>query len=241
MVELSVMEEIKLSDRKEEKKYIWMCFVGKRLYGIERFVKEAVKLGVSRAIPPTMLKNFEFGDRIYLAVMEKQIEGLKKVQATIFGFYTIENLLLSCSEALKKEIYSDPRYKVVKIEDMNVTVNRICGSYTVTSTAFVDASLKEIAEVITEKSMQANEKVRIMLGGKFSPVEPLTIVTPFSRSPIRVECDESIIKPLSKMPNDFEKKVLHVDRYSKRTSISKEEADIILNMQMELKDFNGDG
>jgi len=161
----------------------WLHYVGTGLYKIEVFAREAVKHGVQRAVPFSMLKRFEFGTPILLAYYR---EG----KAEVFGYFNVNGL----THNLPKEVYEDllETVDVVRLDNTSVSVSRACGSYTVGSTAYIDETLESLVEKIKqacEKHGVDPNKFKWFINGRYYPFKNSFVLTPakFTRGYMRVK------------------------------------------------------
>ena len=143
-------------------------FIGRSTYSETLFIKEAMKQGVSRALPKEIIKKFRFGDKILVAFWSpEKKEGKKKFERTgkakIIGYFVITGINVDhrVVEAIR------PKLKIVHEDAGGYTVERGCGSYTVTGVAYVQNSLSELIELIEEYEKQTGTKVKVMVTGDF--------------------------------------------------------------------------
>ena len=234
--ELFLEESIELKEE-ETDNGVWLHYIGKGLYTIESFVREAKKYGVSRAIPLQMLKKLNWGDKIYLAQSLSKVEtdAKNEVVAKVFGYFRVESVQLSASDKLKSEVYGDERVRAKVVDSGGYTVQRACGSYEVGSIAVTNANLSTVAEVIKEKENELGEKAKVFVCGELVLIEPIEITAPFTRSLVRVNIDESklVVKKTLKIESKREKAVVHVKDYKRRLRLNKTEKLKLLNRSLE--------
>jgi len=128
----------------------WLHFIGNRLYGIKRFIAEARRLGVQRAVPFHQLKHFRYNDVVLLATYNK-IED--EDVAHVFGYFRITGLVYNLEEANEKLL---EKLDIVKTVDCGgKTETRACGSYCVGSAYIVNDDLPEIYEKAKETCKEA--------------------------------------------------------------------------------------
>ena len=137
------------------KKRTWIHFIGLNYYSIDKFIQEAEKIGIARAVSPQVLRKLNTGDVIMLA---------QKVgkSTRVFGYFTFTEMT-GLDPALVAELKScGVIKKMPALEPMSI--QRGCGSYTITGSYQVTDSQSMMA-LIRE---QPNEKIgRVMIGGKF--------------------------------------------------------------------------
>lgn len=81
------MEETDEKGEHKMNKNIWLHWVGEKYYSINSFKKEVQAMGVCRRINSKILKNFNWGDKVYLATGIKD-NGTKRT--VIFGYFNID-------------------------------------------------------------------------------------------------------------------------------------------------------
>ena len=165
-----------------EEEFVKLHYVGKGLYDIERFKKEAHRYGVSRALPLSIVKKLKDHERIYLAQWNKG-------KALIFGYFTVDGLQYFGSEELKKKIREDERLKVRSESYSGEVVIRGCGCYTISSVTYVDNSISELAQIIDDARKELGENVKVFVTGRFYEIEPFEIPAPFSRGIVKVPAE----------------------------------------------------
>ena len=216
--------EDKIELREEnESNLVWLHYVGRGLYSINTFVREAKKYGVSRAIPLQMLKKLHWGEKIYLAQVKEKLEG-GKVVAKVFGYFTIRGINISGSDELKKAVFEDERVNARVVSTGGTYVERACGSYVVSATAVTSADLETVANVISEKAKEFGESVKVFIGGELTLIDPIEIVAPFTRSLVKVELDESKVKITRTLKiKEEDKHIHHVKDYVRRKTLTKKD------------------
>jgi len=205
---------------------IYVHYIGKGLYDIDSFVKEAKKFGVARAIPPSVLKKFNWGDRIYLAqYITKEVDGKKVGFAKIFGYFEIEGINLSGSNELKERVRSS--LNATCVGGGGGVVTRRCGSYAIGSVCYVKNDLKVTVETIVKTASDLGEKAKVFATGKLVLMEPIEVEAKFSRSVVKVEVDPAMIKvkqpiePTKLKVLNKKKFVAHVLDYQQRKRLTK--------------------
>jgi len=161
-------------------------YIGNRTYGIERFVKEAKNIGVSRTLPTTLLKQMEWGQPVLLAVWRRMSEEQdrktrEKGSALVFGYFTITGL--NASNQLVQIAKKHLNIKGSIEYDGGQLVRRGCGTYSVTATHYIDNTLKETVEALEKAMEELGMKEKIFATGQFHELEHFTITpAPFTRS-----------------------------------------------------------
>lgn len=133
----------------------WIHFIGKSYYSVNKFIKEAVQMGISRAVSLQTFKNMEFGDRVFLA--QGDSKGSK-----IFGFFIIESVL-----GIGKELQDQMEKEGIIEKDNNSTpviVQRGCGSYMVSGTSII-RDYDKFMDIV--KNADKEQLDRLMIGGEF--------------------------------------------------------------------------
>jgi len=202
----------------------WLHYVGSGLYKREVFEREAVKYGVQRAVPFSMLKRFEFGASILLAYYR---EG----KAEVFGYFNVNGL----THNLPKEVYEDllETVDVVRLDNTSVSVSRACGSYTVGSTAYIDETLESLVEKIKQACERHGvdpKKFKWFLTGRYHPFKTGFVLTPakFTRSYMKVDIEGLDIR---RQEGESER-LLWVFDYERRTYLSKRERGALLSQKI---------
>lgn len=177
---------------------ILLHYIGKRYYTIETFTKEALKHGVSRALPASVIKKLKWGDRVYTAFYEKDEKG---PYALVFGYFIITGLNVTDVEVVE-EAKKDERLKVVKVvapAGGGGRVTRGCGSYEVGGTTYVDNSLDELVDIIEDTAKKMGKKVKIMVAGRFQST-PLIAIRgiSFTRGLLRVRIPEDTFRVVTR-------------------------------------------
>jgi hypothetical protein len=164
-------------------------YTGKGLYGKERFIEEARRLGVSRSVPARMLSKVKWGDPILLAEYEPSDAGrFKDGKALGFGYFAVNGLsLANVPDGLRDKLLK--RLDVVDGEAVGATVRRRCGSYIVGSQYVVNDSLGELIAAIRKLSKQEQEKVKVFVNGEFSELEFELQPINFCRTLVTVDLD----------------------------------------------------
>ena len=148
---------------KTEKSQTWIHFIGKNYYTMNKFVKEANLINVSRAISPFVIKKMNIGDVVLLA----QKDGSSSKIFGYFVFTEITGLTPEAIETLQKEkiINKVPSITPVKIE-------RGCGSYTVTG-EYEICSANDLMNTLRDLD---NDLIgRVMIGGQFHILKDIGI------------------------------------------------------------------
>jgi hypothetical protein len=132
----------------------WIHFVGKSYYSIEKFINEATREGVSRAMSVHIFKKMELGDRIFLAQKHEK-------HTKIFGYFIFDAVT-----GLSQELYTKllEAGAVRNIPTMPFTVTRGCGSYIVDGMSEI-TSPSEFMRILKEGDKKDFD--RLMVGGKF--------------------------------------------------------------------------
>lgn len=166
-------------------------FIGKSAYNEKLFIKEAKKLGVSRALPFPIAKNL-YGKLLLLAF--KTEEGAKVIGYTIVSGYTIPSSILT--EALAKAEINPCDYKVVSGDGCAIT--RGCGSYVVTASVYMDndENLQKVLEVLAE--IYKEKKFKVFVNGAFYPIKSFIVQAKFTRSVTTVELNDELANVLPK-------------------------------------------
>ena len=174
----------------------YLHYVG-GLYTPEKFVEEAKRIGVSRRIPLRSIRNLKWGDEVLCATWEpykavlieggeekEHSAGFKEGKARVFCSFKVTRLFVEDPDinyVLLAELHFI-RGKVLKEVSSGVMqVERECGTYYVSGSVLVSASIEEIYEILSVIA----PKAKVMIGGElyreFSPPVVLDGV-PFTRT-----------------------------------------------------------
>jgi len=211
----------------------WLHYIGVGIYRREIFEREAVKLGVQRAIGFNLLSSLEFGQPILLA----HYCGRGSDTAEVFGYFTVTGV----SHNLPKEVASEllETVNVVKVDSTPVAVTRACGSYVVGTTAYIDETL----ESLVDKIKQACEKHGInpnnfkwFIKGEYHPFKNSIVLTPikFTRGYMKVKIEGLDLK----QQQIEDRNMVWVFDYERRMYLTKRERDALLSHK--LTDYSGD-
>jgi len=174
---------------KEDEKGVELLlhYIGKRYYSVRTFTKEGLQHGVSRALPPNVIKTLNWDDKVYTAFYEKDEKG---PYALVFGYFTITGLNVT-NPLVTEEAKKDPRLKIVKVEVNGGSKNGVtrgCGSYIIAGRTYIENSLPELVEIIQDAQKRLGVKSKIMVAGKFHPLEPFAIRgAPFTRGVVKAK------------------------------------------------------
>jgi len=166
------------TDLWRELDYYPVHFVGLRYYTVKSYVEEAKRLGVSRALPVNVLKRFNWGDPIFLAIhVKEQSEDGKEVipTAVVFGYFRIGWLQFKATPRVHQAVANDPRLNAKHYALPSVIhENRGCGEYDVVGVTTVgkEVTLPMLISVIREHAKRFGDKVKVMVGGVFEEIDP---------------------------------------------------------------------
>jgi hypothetical protein len=133
----------------------WIHFIGKSYYTINTFISEAKRIGISRAVAPTVLRKMNIGDIVLLT----QKDG---VSTKIFGYFMINNITGLSSTLIKK---LESNHIIESTSSLTpMSIKRGCGSYNIVATYTIDRPEK-LMEVIQHSTDE--EIGRVMIGGEF--------------------------------------------------------------------------
>jgi len=181
-------------------------YVGKRLYSLKLFIREAEQHGVSRAIPLSIVGKMKWGEPILLAFYDT-----KKGVANIFGYFTVDTITHNFPKLLADELCR--KVHIVDSKKVDVEVDRGCGSYIVRSIAYTDEELEKVVEKIKEVAEKYNYKVKIFVGGKLKIFkEMIRVPAKFTRSIVYVDLDVDI-----KTLPQREVRIVRIDNYRRRS------------------------
>lgn len=152
----------------------FLHFIGKGLYSKEEFILESEKFGVNRAFPANISKHMKFGDKILLSQFEpihldsetdkrKNKEG----RAVVMGYYIVDSVNFDAqnSKEFYEKLYS--QLDIVSTTNVNKTVSRRCGSYTLGTVIYVNDSLEDIVTKAVKIAEELKIKIKSFISGKF--------------------------------------------------------------------------
>lgn len=155
-------------------------FVGNATYSEELFIRESMRYGVSRALPLNIAVKLRPGDVVLLA--RKVREG-----ARVFGYFVVEGY------SLPEDVVSKIKQSVrTRCDNVDKTIHRGCGSYTVSSICVVEDDWDKLVEKIKEL-----RNVKIFVNGKFYPLNPFIVNARFTRGITYVDVDEKIVAEIN--------------------------------------------
>lgn len=127
----------------------WIHWLGVKYYSISSFIDEARRMGVSRRIPPQVLKGMSWGDSIFMIGESPKFPGY----GILFGKFYVDRVKFATKSKKVKEDLQELmlRSKVKLICEAPHTDKRGCG--TETSGGYYlksSAKVKEIGEILAK-------------------------------------------------------------------------------------------
>lgn len=144
----------------------WLHWIGKQYYTMNSFTKEAEKYGVSRRVSPQQMKQMNWGDTVYCAMLDGKT-------GVIFSSFTVDRITGLNAETNKKITEKHPSKLV---DTGGYAVNRGCGEYTTGPTYSIDADIEEIANEVIEIEAKSDNKSKPMVSGQFTKIEPIRLL-----------------------------------------------------------------
>jgi len=135
-------------------------YIGKEMYNIDVFEREAQRHGVQRAVSFSQLKTLKFGIPVLLASYIKPIpttnteqiskKGISSVlpSAEVFGYFTLDGISHNLPKDLSQLLQS--KLSIIKTEESPFSVSRACGSYSVGSITYIKEDLSTLLKKIQE-------------------------------------------------------------------------------------------
>ena len=172
----------------------YLHYVGKKLYNINRFEREAKRYGVQRAIPFRSIKDFEFGNKILLA----HYMGKKENATNVFGYFRVEEIVNNLPEKVREKLIVE--LDVVAVIDSSGIERRACGSYAVGGGVIIENNIKDLIE----KTIKVCEEEKVdpvmykwFLKGSYTSI-PNFIMKPakFTRGYRKIEFEGDLGKEL---------------------------------------------
>ncbi|MBW2675667.1 MAG: hypothetical protein JRD89_20050 [Deltaproteobacteria bacterium] len=164
----------------------WLHYVGKRLYSIDHFEKEARRYGVQRAVPFYQIRKFRWGDRILLA---HWLDG----NAEVFGYFTVEAITHNLPDEVTEELID--KLDVISISKGTPKYERrFCGGYYIGGSVLIKNSVEDLhgkIKEICERSGIDPNSVKWFLRGKYTKLVNSVVLSPakFTRSYMKVEIE----------------------------------------------------
>ena len=165
---------------------IRLHFIGQRFYSIKRFVKEAERHGVSRALPASIIKSLKWGDLIFLAQYKPRHDSNDGI-AHIFGFMRVTGISVMASDKVKAMAREKLRITTM-VDGPPRAISRACGSYIVSGTFIVEDELADVVKAYEEAAHRCGEKVSFLLDGSLTLLKhPIEVEgVKFSRGILRL-------------------------------------------------------
>lgn len=144
----------------------WLHIIGEK-YGEKKFIKEAKRIGIQRAIPALQLATKSWGDTVYTGIMSK-INGHTRIK--VFGYFNIRTISVVRTESTIPIL---GRLARERRESQITRVERICGSYSVVSVSITDRDLHDYYEAFKDV-----KGARILIGAppnSFTQIERILL------------------------------------------------------------------
>lgn len=143
----------------------WLHFIGRGAYGtVNQFAKEAQRQGIQRGVSIAQMKALSWGDRVVLAMQQK--DG----QTLAFGFFFISTVACAVKVAgiLAEEF---PLTRIKQASDGGQAVEGTSGSYVLgPSFTMIDApTLAQLAQRLTNKD-------KPFIGGSLVRSKPVILI-----------------------------------------------------------------
>lgn len=126
----------------------WLHWIGSTHYSIAKFIKEARKMGVSRRVPKHILRNMEWGDRIYLV---GRVPGI--TSPNVFGYFEIDRIVGIQIDEMPDEL----KKKVENVEDPEsdfmFAEERGCGYVVIGGFYLTSLGVEELADFAGDNTM----------------------------------------------------------------------------------------
>jgi len=152
-----------MKKQETKQKSFKLHFIGHDYYTQESFEREALHIGVQRAISYGTLKTLKFGDRILLANYQQDHNERNKKKkigiANVFGYFTLTGISHNLPLELAQQLFN----KLDDVQQLNnepETKVRACGSYVIGASMVINNSLDEVIAKIEQtltKQIHTNE------------------------------------------------------------------------------------
>lgn len=146
---------------------IVLHYIGKRYYSRRKFLAEAHKYGVARAIPPSHLRRLNWGDVVFMAEYERRQneDGSTVGVARIFGYFYADKIKAFCSEEVERMALSKLRIVERYRYEKPISIVRGCGAYVIVGGIEVDNTLREVVEAYEAAAKELGQSVKFLLSG----------------------------------------------------------------------------
>lgn len=121
----------------------WLHFIGRQYYSENKFLEESREIGCSRRVALKVLKNMNFGDRVYCVLIRN-----REKSPVVLGYFTIDRL-----SGLTDEIGNvlGSRFNASISDFGGKTIKRGCGIYSTGLSYYLhDTPMFEIAEALED-------------------------------------------------------------------------------------------
>lgn len=153
----------------------WLHYVGRAYYTEKGFKYEAQAYGVSRKASLKVLTGMSWHDRIWLA--QGDMKSKRRVTptrgSTIFGRFTLTRLAGLSPEAMAE---LRENFSMNQVEPGGAHVKRGCGTYITGPGYAIQASLKDITNVLKGVESLGFDLGVILLQGHFTPLDPTALL-----------------------------------------------------------------
>jgi len=192
---------------------LWLHYIGRRVYTLKTFVREAERLGVARAFPSSVVKRMSWGEPILLAFWERGGEG--GGYADVLGYFRVRGVQWRVSAEAQRRIIERTGARLV--DKGGGRVSRRCGSYSVGPTYETEKDLSEVMRIAEEVCRELGEKLKFFLTGSLTLFgERFRLEAPFTRSAVRVEVSAEVTEAV-----EGKGRFRRVTDYRKRTYLPK--------------------
>ena len=124
----------------------YIHWIGTKYYSITAFIREAKEMGVSRRINPNLLKQMEWGDRIFCASKQRG-----RAHACVFGYFFLEGI----RGIQIKDIPAEIQDKITaNLSRAPLDEDRGCGDLAIGGYYGTSATVEELADYTQEPMLQ---------------------------------------------------------------------------------------
>ena len=144
-------------------------YIGTNTYNAKSFAKEAHEYGVSRAMPVSLIKKMDFGDKVFLAENIHDKTG----EANIFGGFTVGGFTPMNISEIEMETLMTRLTRKVNDNKTGEYVMRLCGRYQVVSVGMIDnPDINKLSDCINTLK-DINPDAKVLLTGKYFDINPV--------------------------------------------------------------------
>lgn len=229
-----------MSVQVQQAKTSWFMIVTSQMYSHTKFVAEAKKLGVNRAIAARVLRHMEWHDPVFLSdwVSTEAAPNVRRIvtktetgrsvyaptgKAIVFGYFNIDQVIPNGFTDEAREEFHKRLDIVREIAMESVHVARKCGSYDLGGGFQVRDSIEKIVEKAEIIAKKYQLKLKWFAGGAIHEIAQTEVPNvKYSRAPYKIQATS--LPHTEKTPEAFEF-VRFMGGYERKIYVTKQERD----------------